>query len=519
MFPFSKRPDAAPSFHMSGELPPAIEWGGVTLSSPYELITASEATLNQSTEAWRYVAQRAEHVRSEDTAAALETGISEALAKYPTTFQPGAVGQEARRLNDAFSIHALLVARYLSGQAEPEEALQDPRHAHGFLAVEDPNVRRLMGRKNFPGKALVDKPVNDMFRAMEFADKAAQVVLEALARGYEDDPEGIIALAELYKGDVTDADSRFRELREIVSADWHHPNKRQSVLRQYCDRVFQDPERYVSEFAEQIAESPDSKRLLAVKRMAQFAVAAARQQGVELSVEDTLTSTYDQWDEFEEIESLFTSFIRQKKESLEEAFFTIAGVRNAKSIRLPRTLQDIESSRTNLRIHLGNRWMRRNMGGDKRPRTAKVNGNLPDAEAISQAATQETKKEPLPLMVAKRASDGITHVSRIALDEVVDVFSVGDGNGRLQEDVRRMIAHLQDNPISHAAVILKGRTMTLQEESGRTTKIPLRRFAPEDSPGLTVSGENRYHRIVFALANRALVLVKIQSHEDYNKGN
>jgi hypothetical protein len=259
-----------------------------------------------------------------------------------------------------------------------------------------------------------------------------------------------------------------------------------------------------------------NKRALAVKEMAKFAVAAAQRQGISLSVEEAIGSTYDDWDEFREIESLFQAFIKEKKGHLEEAFAAIAGPRNNRSIRLPRPIGEVESYKTSLGVHLGNRSKRRAITGSPSKQRSAV-GHLPDTEEITRTATAEVDRPTLRVMIAKNTGGGSVHLSEATPDEAIERFSIGDGNGSLREDVKRMIGRLQEEPISQATKLLKSMgTITVREKSGRTVKVPVRRFAPEDSPGLGVSGANRYYRVVFAVNDGALILIKILSHEDYN---
>jgi hypothetical protein len=252
--------------------------------------------------------------------------------------------------------------------------------------------------------------------------------------------------------------------------------------------------------------------------MALFAVTVAQKQDIDLSVEDAISSTYDQWSSFEEIDALFKVFLREKRAGLEGDIAIIAGPKNSKNIRLARSLGEVETFKDSLRVEVGNREDRR--GLSRRARQRVVDSGLPDAEAINRAASQETERQPLKIMVAKSTGDGFSRLSDVELDEVVDTFSISDvsGKGSLRADVIKMVTHLQREPISPATLLMKHRSITLQGAAkGETIKLPLRRFAPEDCPNLGVHGANRYQRVVFAIHDGALILVKVQSHKEFDR--
>jgi hypothetical protein len=484
--------------------------------TPYEFINTHEATLEASAQAWQHIAQRTKDIQNPSMAKLLEPGIAEICSSFGVGMSQVSLDKEAQRLNTAFAVYGLIAARYMSQHDVPDSYTARRAIQRKLFTVENPVFGELIEHKDFPMDDLMTGPAMKASADMEAADAHSSTVLHALVERYSGSPEGIVELAELYQSGAADADPHFSELREIVAADWHHYDKSQSILQQCCNAMSQDPQRYLTEFGQYVAEAMTNKRVLAVKQMAQFAIVAAQKQGLSLSVEEALSSTYEEWDNFEEVESLFRTFITDKKAQLTEAFATIAGPKNAKSIRLPRRIEEVEEFKSSLQVHIGSRRLRRGVAKNRSERRGST-GCLPDAEEIHRAATAEIDRQPLKIMVAKNISNGVPHVREISLDETLQTFSIGDGNSSLREDILKMVAHLQTQPLSRATATIRSRDITLQANTGRKVKVPLRRFAPDDCPGLDINGANRYYRVVFALHEGALVLVKILSHAAFDK--
>jgi len=481
-----------------------------------EFVEASELMLNDSSRHWRDVAYRVSHISSPQLIDTVKADVKATSEYYFRTMSDTAVDNEAKKIVDNFSLHCLLTARYaatIPRVLPTQEQKELTRKLFGFS--EKSQLLFLIESPMAPLNLAFADNYEIIRKEIKAADEISQNVLIGFTNLIEDNPETLEEIVELYEGGIAEEDPSFRELRNIIHADWNNAYQENSILRKYISFKQEPSEQDIDSFIEYVSTHDEVKKAVAIQRMAKFAIAAAKSSGHELTIGDVLKATYPKWGEYEEIDSLFKIFMSNKKKDIEFVFAKLAGYNNLKSIRIVRRLEDIEQHKNNVFVSIGDRDSRR-QGKPKVKRTRGLRAPLlPDTKEIEASA--ETEQTIKPLKIAKNV-EGIYCLKSIEQSEVNDAFNVSTGSGTLKEDVLSMIDFLRKDPVSRASKILTDTKITIKRADGRVTKVPLRRFAPEDANGnLKIHGDNRYHRIVYALADDSIVLVSISGHENYNK--
>lgn len=418
---------------------------------------------------------------------------------------------EATRQTKAYGTLLLLISRHKSGGGFKD--IFERAVDHEIYDFSDTNIGFLQRNDKSSQKKLTTK-VLKVANCMRMADFDSQSVTKKLVETYASQPSGLFELAQLYHDGVAEADPRFKELQELITTDWTHCDPSQSVLRTYCADLRDNPDNFVGMFAREVATAEQDKRMTSLQLMAKFAVAAASEKNLKLTVEEAISSTYRRWSEFSDVQSMFEAYVANRVTQLEAAFTDISATNETKSIRPHRSREDVEAFKRTMFIHYSGRR------GDRREETkarARLKmaepARLPSSEdIIEQAALAEAALEPRKIFVTKSTHQGVTLVET-DLSEVSDSFAVKKGNG-LERDVEVMIERLKKLPISPASIRIRSARGRINVGGNR---INLWRFAPDDSPKLGIDPSNRYHRIVYGLKNRDLVIVDVLDHASFDK--
>ncbi len=518
------------TFFKSGELPKSHELAtpadtqepvldGLEFD-PYKFVADHEIQLAGSSNAWTKIAKKAKELTNEKSKSAIKEGLPEIYAKSHISIDENILDDvledDAEKICRDLSVYTLLSARYFSankfGMLEALEAGRNIRK------VGDNNVAFLISKNKFMTLGF-GKRIGDIASSMEEADGYAAKVLTDLSDGYAEEPEGLIDLAELYSDGVGTVNPAFAELKEMIAQDWHARDPSTSILRSFLVNLAGDPRAFVNGFSKQIEEAEQNKRLVLVKKFAEFVMAAADTTDANQTVGEVLRARYDNWDQFPEVQIPFETYVKGKLLEVEKAIGEIAGPFRKNSIRTNRTQNEIQEYERNLKISVISKYQRtaQKPRPNSQKRKSAASRALPIAEDLDKII-HKAEEEPTPrqLVMVKRGQDikgqGSYEGSEITLDEVSEAFSIEQGSN-LEEDVKKMVTRLQVEPISKASRKLKVNNKIYID--GKT--IDLRRFAPNDCQGLSIHGDNRYHRIVYGFNSDKIFLVDVLDHDSFDK--
>jgi hypothetical protein len=360
-----------------------------------------------------------------------------------------------------------------------------------------------------PGEQLL------MATAMAEADRVDAAILNDFTDRYLTNIEDINTLAEQCSAGADNEDVLLRELRLIVGADWYHPDQRSSLLRAAVQNIKSRPEEFLGQFGEDIVKDEASKQLQAVKNLARFALIAAQKDPEDLgNIQHVLESTYEQWGHIEGIQDAYKLFVTKKIQEIEKALSTIAWPRTHKNVRNFIGHDDpVVKAPLNDPVDMTADRKRRRVIERK---AAKSNGNINNTsllDAIEEEAVgeQQTFTKERKLVIGKYGQNNTLNLEAVETGDVAAHFKM-DHNTNLVGDVEKMIEWLQRHPISPASVPLNGKKLRLDN---RTVRVW--RMAPEKCPGIQVSGENRYTRVIYTFTRDEVAVLDVLTHEQYNK--
>jgi hypothetical protein len=478
--------------------------------SPSEFVYDQQEALHKSAGLWRGIAQQALDVEKDpETLAALQEALVAVYEQNGTVSPAGRLERETNRLASGVAIFAVLLARYMSADSPSIRTIATIRQEFRGLHPQLFDARD----RHIP-KHLARHVMIRMMSDMQTADKLSTDVLGSLAEQYSARPEGLIDLAQAYR-DGAAADPAFAELKAMVATDWGRPDTQNSLLRRYLRSVAGNRQLYVADFGRHVAAAEKREKETAIRDMAQFAIALTARHGIELSVEEAITSMADEWSEFDVIAGSFKAFVDDKLAGVEAAIRYIASPINPRSIRMPRTREQIQEFRTNFYYNSQSRRVRRRAGMVRAKNTAGLR-DVPDDNELSRVAGEEGPEEPgRRLMIAKQVPHGPVQLVEAEAEEVVKAF-VDPKKTSPSQDIPGIIARLAEQPMSRASALLRGHTITLENDAGSPVIVPLRRFAAEKGSRLGRRGDSAY-RIVYALVDGQIIIADILTHEDFNK--
>lgn len=485
--------------------------------SAYEFIDANQKTLADSTVAWNNIATELTTLQEPPYTEALRSGIDEVWKTWGYEGHEDDLQKATDKLSFELSICSLLIARQFSSQGIELSNVVNlgKQHKKHWLELPDQNVSFIIGRKEFPTRRFLLKQT---FLAdhMERADWDAQKVLTNLVDTYFDHPKQLEDLADLYSNDAAKIDPDFKELQQMISVDWHHPDEGKSVLKRYCSQLREEPDRYLDSFGLHVAAEKDNQQLLKLQNMARFAIIATQGNNpiTDEVIRDVIVSTHNRWDEVDSIDKLFSNFVDMNVGNVEQALSAIAGPRIAKNIRMHPTKLEVDRLKNGFSISdAADRSSRRKEA--KKFGKASGGRQLPSAADIDSAATKSAEQNELPersTSITRIRQGGDAELIQIKPDKIAEKFKM-DNSKTLVNDIEKMILWMQKNPISIASRPLR-RKNTISINS-KTHK--LWRFAPDDAPNLEIHGDNRYTRIVYAVTDESIAVTDVLPHDAFDK--
>ncbi|HET6924708.1 MAG TPA: hypothetical protein VFH39_02680, partial [Candidatus Saccharimonadales bacterium] len=323
---------------------------------PHAFIGEHEDELYKSAVNWGEIARNVRDFRSEyhDEIKAGLIDVWEANRQDPLPPDEN-LERETDRFGSTLSVYSFVAARYTS------TIVYDPARSHAkafkdvigmtrdlFMHIPDHTYNYVLRSKRFPTHRFMMRQ-QALASAMFEADLHSNSILEGLVHAYEERPNDLRGLSELYADGAAENDRRYQELQSLIAADWYRPDPSQSILRGFCQYLREQPEAYLPDFSEQVVQSERSTRLQAIRQMAAFALIASGAETVtDTGIIETLHRTYSHWDQVADLQQLFSDFVNGKVGQTEQAFQAIAGPRNRKDMRMYPTAEEVEELRQNL---------------------------------------------------------------------------------------------------------------------------------------------------------------------------
>lgn len=515
--------------HESTPVSPTAEQAEVN-ADPHAFIERFGGELDKSRQIWKDIAGSVSELRESAYCDSIQDGIVELWEQSGdlNTFDSPEAAQDeasksATRFTEELSVYSLITARYFA-LTIPQSKLSDgvklgKEIRDHYTNIDDPYVNYLLWRKAFPSRRFLGRQgmlMKDMVRA----DIEAEKVLKGLADTYATQPEKLTELADLFAGGAADADPRFRELKQMITSDWQQPDPQKSILRQFCKQLRQEPSRYVAAFSK-LAASPETKNAnyTALQEMAKMAIVATGKSVDQGVIEETLMATADRWDEIKGVSSLFRAFTNERVKEVETTLGAIAGPRNTKNIRVcpPHSaITQIKDTFAISRSQTGH--TREQRRANKRQRIKETGSDaLPSLADIEAAATPEVEQKMLSLQIGVRGPSGhLDKFSPATIEDIRKKFKL-DKSPELARDITAMIQHLQVTPMGPgSAPATSANASTRRSKHGANWY-----FAPNRCPGLRISGDNRYYRIVYVLLKnegaKSLGIVDVLDHGTFDQ--
>lgn len=483
---------------------------------PHAFMADQERRLEASADAWRSIAQQSKE-REEGYADHIRQGLIdvwEANSNGSPLPAASILDRDTEELATKLSVYCLLAARHFSADGI-RWGIQNRIQEH-FLEIPNHTVNYIIRSHGFPTRRFLMRQVW-MANEMAEADNTAGAVLDDLTSTYRERPDDIAALAGLYEDGADEADGRYAELKQIVATDWYRPDPENSKLRQFCADLQNAPHAYAPEFVSMVSDAERNQRWSTVRGMARFAIIATGGNPEDpAEIENMLKNTYGRWDEVQDIDNPFRSFVQNKVDTLVSQFNIIAGSCTAKNIRAYPSADQVAKFKDYFGVTYAPDRNSRRKAARAAVKTHRAD-QLPDAASIDRAARIESIRERKPrriMAVVKRG--GFFDIEDSSVDGVVEKFKISN-EGNLAEDVRNMLAWLRLNPISSAS------ERVTQDAGVRLifngSPVKLWRFAPNRTPEVGVRNANKDWRIVYGLAkNQDVVIINdIIDHDAFDK--
>ncbi len=508
-----QRQETAPLNPDTQDLPPLPELRPI---DPHEFVIGQRKNLDASAQEWRDIAKGSQKYEPDYVGS-----IGKSLRYIWHAYHPGVPLPSVEILDNQtnvtlkeFTTYSVQVVRHFT--RSPAESISDGMgkawdFGTFFTGVSDATAMELIKTPTFPYKKFMFQQTR-MRAAMEATDRRMHSTLGALIKNYQSQPEELEAMAELYDTGIADIDPRYKELRQMIATDWHHPLPEQSKLRSFCQSLFQTPDVFLPSFVRTAAEAEGNQQWLAVQTMARYAI-ASRGGADPITTEHIqrqLAATYARWGEFADLDTLFNTHVTEKVASIIGLFDAIAGHRpDTKNIRTYPSDEQIAQLRANIRIRIAEDRRGRRRQTRKHNKVSKIH-QLPDSESIAKtAAPPEMEREPRPLKSLKNSAEG-TFASDVTPEEFVDQLKFPEGSS-LIADLKNVLSWLQKNPISEASKILESQIRVVHKGK----QLRLRRLAIEKTD-VKIDRNSKYYRLVYAFTKDGILLVDALDHATFD---
>lgn len=304
----------------------------------FEFVESQAALFDRSCEQWEAIGETARELKDREIGEAVQS-IFGGYTKNGT--QSDFSYQNAKIITRQLPPYVLWSARYASTLPDREKV--------ELLSFEDDEFDFLVKQPDFPRTKLRSIYAR-LSSGMAVADSIGGQVLDNLF-GSIQSPDDLSELAGFFELDAGDANADRLELQNIIRADWHKPNQRQSKLRTYLEDLREQPDILLDDFTNAILEPGNNKLRCAVLDMARFAIISEDEGEItDEGIRRVLSSSRNRWSEVNNAEEAFRLFVDEKITELESTIHKIALVRNDIDIRIPPRKSEVESLGRKFRI-------------------------------------------------------------------------------------------------------------------------------------------------------------------------
>lgn len=487
-----------------------------------QFIDSQAENILQSAALWQSVGARMNWCKTDPSIIrAFHEGVPAIFEATNVPINPVRVTREADRLVEELGTYTQIAVR---GDDVSGNYIKKAVHFSRMLTSNLPGegVPYIMDTKTFPKSSYLSTAI-EMQNAMGKADVVSDEVLGALCEGYALTPEHIIELGWLYVHDAEETFPMLSELRKMITADWYRRDAEKSILRTHCRRLCEDPGIHVLPFCEAV-NSEETFRSVAT--MARYAIISSGESDIsESAIAKQLYSTRDSWSEVPDLQEAFNGYIDGVSTTVESAFQTIAGPRNLRNVRLERTEQEVLeiASRMTVYASLNSKDARiaeKDRSNQARAyrkvsRRAGAVDSLPSTdESVRQLDARELFEERTIQFAQHVNGRGIElqRVGELSEDMLIDRFKLEKNQIGIGQDMIAALVYLQQPTMSLKGVRRINHNLNL---NGKMRG--LWRLAPDKAPGLKVSSNNRFYRIVYTIMDKDVVVYDILSHADFDK--
>ena len=488
-----------------------------TALTPELFLESQNANLQASRQAWHVVHSRIGTLRSDDIIESLQVGVANNFKGVGVPVTPEFEYEAASTMSEDLAATWLIAARHTAESVTGVSGVFDVSSTmfKYFHLMPSQSVRHAVTNMPKPTRrALAKEYTYTVFNVQE-ADIIGDHILDEFVKN----ALGSTRSAEAFNAYISEhvGDLNVKELRRLVSVDWYHANPQKSKIKQHFSKLRDEPRPFVMPFIEKIVHDADNRELETIRRMAAFALLAIGSDNDSTSMTRVLYNTHGVWDADEQLGQTFAKFVDDQIITIEQSVARVAGRFDGKDIRTHHSADTVQNLFDSLdqRMPLDRATRRVH----KRAVT-RLLGELPNtAEIVSQVteALPEVKRE---MRFAKQTQSGlrteVRSIEELCADIIDSNFTKRKEDVQLQSDITAVLTYLQTTPI------LLDKGFVRLGQGGSKTQVDGKpqafwRFAPDKAPGVRISGQNRYIRVVCAYEGQKLMVIDVLSHDDFDK--
>lgn len=369
--------------------------------------------------------------------------------------------------------------------------------ARGLTNVPDPTVKAMIKSLLKDGDQLYSQPLIELPKTIEEGHAYRHTLINNLAIAIYHRPELLFELADLSHNQNGRYSMEMAELKKVCTIDWHLPDwymvgeGSPSVLKSYIDYKKRSPEENLPGFIQAVEQANQSNSpLWRIKEMARFAIAAADiTDGSAPDIGQVMKNSKERWADFQDVEVAFQAYCDESAQRVEHAIKTLVSHEDVArgSIRYPRNQEDLETVRKSFSGYFDSSM--RSKRTHSMLKACAMGRGLPSVDRI---VSEEVNGRCYKLAAIKQLENGVS----LETTEKSCLLEQFNHDANLQHEISRVLDSLVNNPLGMGTRGIKAKPIIWADGQA----LRLRRFSPGKRPGMSVGGEARRYRVIYAVS-------------------